>query len=111
MTFTTKFDQILTLHGLNITLRKRTEGERDERGHPTITYIEIPIKAFIHENTGNEQLILGQTIKNYDAFLLTSQKYKIKEDDEIRWHDKTYKISDIVENISHIECHLKKVEA
>ena len=111
MTFTNNFEEILVRYGSDVIWRRRIEGNKDKRGHPTITRTEIPIRAFIHENSGNEQLILGQTIKNYDAFLLSSKKYDIKEGDEILWHNKAYRISDVIQNISHIECHLKKVEA
>lgn len=110
MTFINQFEKILTLYGSNVTWRQRIETERDERGHPQVTYNEIHIRAFIHRNTGSEQLILGQHVKNYDAYMLTSKKYQIKEGDEIRY-DIKYRVSDVIENRSHIECQLKKVEA
>ncbi|MBC7129271.1 MAG: phage head closure protein [Thermoplasmatales archaeon] len=92
-------------------MRKRVEGPNDQRGHPTVTYDEIGIRAFLQQNTGSEQLILGQHVKNYDAFMLTSKQVQIKEGDEIQWHDKIFRVAEIIENRSHIECHLKKVEA
>lgn len=108
---TNYFERILHKYGLNLTWRQRIEGERDDRGHPTVTYKDDRIRALFHRNTGSEHLVLGQQVKNYDAFMLVSKNSTIKDGDEIIAENIRFRIAEVIENRSHLECHLKKVEA
>ncbi len=105
-----RFNQLLYKYGLDATLIHRVMNGRDDRGQPITEDEESSIKVFFHVNTGNERLILGQQVVDYDAYALITKSLDVDENDELEVAGRRYRVGVIIPQRTHQELHLKRVE-
>jgi len=104
-----RFQQTLYKYGADAILTHREMKGRDERGQPVMEDTQHTIKVFFHVNTGNERLIIGQYVVDYDAYALTIRDLKVDEGDKLEVGGREYNVSLIIPNRTHQELHLKRV--
>jgi len=106
----TRFNQLIYKYGMDAKLIHKVMNGRDERGQPITEDTETSIKVFFHVNTGNERLILGQQVVDYDAYALIVKTLKVNDDDEIEVDGRRYRVGAVIPQRTHQELHLRRVE-